>query len=250
VLCLDEITIHKGHGHYRLVISAPELGLVLDVLPDRNKETFEAWLEQRGSAWCAQVETCCADMWDSYHTVAQEKLPHALRVVDRFHVTKNLTDALTKARRTIQNQADDATKAVLKGGRWLLVKNSENLTNEEREQLAQMLAVSPELKACYELKEAFRTWFEQSADRETAASGLLDWQARAKATGLRSLQAFVKTLDNWRESILNYFNGRHSNGFAEGVNLKIKMLNRRGFGYRNFAHFRLHILVAFEPSSR
>ena len=113
-----------------------------------------------------------------------------------------------------------------------------------------MLAVSPELNTCYELKEAFRTWFAQSADRETAASGLLDWQAKAKATGLRSLQAFVKTLDNWREGILNYFDGRHSNGFAEGVNLKIKMLNRRGFGYRNFAHFRLHILVAFEPTSR
>jgi transposase len=249
-LCLDEITIHKGHGHYRLVISAPELGLVLDVLADRNKETLEAWLEQRGVAWCAQVETCCADMWDAYHSVAHTKLPNAQRVVDRFHVMKNLTDALTKARRTIQNQADDATQAVLKGGRWLLVKNRENLTDQEREQLAHMLVVSPELKTCHELKEAFRTWFAQSADRETAASGLLDWQAKAKATGLRSLQAFVRTLDNWREGILNYFNGRHNNGFAEGVNLKIKMLNRRGFGYRNFAHFRLHILVAFEPTSR
>jgi transposase len=50
VLCLDEITTHKGHGHYRLVISAPELGLVLDVLPDRNKESLEAWFDQRGPA--------------------------------------------------------------------------------------------------------------------------------------------------------------------------------------------------------
>jgi transposase len=250
VLCLDEITIHKGHGHYRLVISAPELGLVLDVLPDRNKETLEAWFDRRGSAWCAQVEACCADMWDAYHGVAKAKLPNAQPVVDRFHVMKNLTDAVTKARRSIQNQADEATQAVLKGGRWLLVKNRENLTAEEGEKLAHMLAVSPELKTCYDLKESFRTWFEKSPDRQTADSQLLDWQAQAKATGLRSLQAFVNTLNNWREGILNYFNGRHSNGFAEGVNLKIKMLNRRGFGYRNFAHFRLHILVAFEPISR
>ena len=163
---------------------------------------------------------------------------------------KNLTDAVTKARRSIQRQADEDTQAVLKGGRWLLVKNAEHLTAEEGEKLAQMLAVSPELKTCYDLKESFRTWFDNSADRQTADSALLDWQTRAKATGLRSLQAFVTTLDNWREGILNYFNGRHSNGFAEGVNLKIKMLNRRGFGYRNFAHFRLHILVAFGPASR
>jgi transposase len=250
VLCLDEITTHKGHGHFRLVISAPELGLVLDLLADRSKESLETWLQQRGLAWCAHVETCCADMWDAYHTVAQTLLPHAQRVVDRFHVMKNLTDAVTKARRTIQRQADEATQAVLKGGRWLLVKNRENLTAEETAQLTQMLTVSPELKTCYELKETFRTWFAESTDRASAANGLRDWQAKAKATGLRSLQAFVKTLDNWRESILNYFNGRHSNGFAEGVNLKIKLLTRRSFGYRNFEHFRLHVLVAFGPPSR
>jgi transposase len=244
VLCLDEITIHKGHGHYRLVISAPELGLVLDVLADRTKESLEAWFAQRGPEWCSYVETCCADMWDAYHTVAQANLPHAQRVVDRFHVMKNLTAALTKARRTVQKRADEATQAIL------LVKNRETLTDEERAQLAQMLEASPELKTCYELKEDFRTWFAQATDRETAAKTLLVWQAKANATALRSLQAFVNTLTNWRESILNYFNGRHSNGFAEGVNLKIKMLNRRGFGYRNFAHFRLHILVAFGPPSR
>jgi transposase len=163
---------------------------------------------------------------------------------------KNLTAALTKARRTIQKQAAEATQAILKGGRWLLVKNRETLTDEERAQLTQMLAASPELKTCYELKEDLRTWFAQTADRQTAAQTLLEWQAKAKATGLRSLQAFVNTLTNWREGILNYFNGRHSNGFAEGVNLKIRMLNRRGFGYRNFAHFRLHIPVAFEPTPR
>jgi transposase len=250
VLGLDEFTIHKGHGHYRLVISAPELGIILDVLPDRRKESLEAWFEQRGTAWCDQVEVCCADMWDAYHTVAKTKLPNAQRVVDRFHVTKNLNHAVTTARRTIQKQADEATPALLKGGRWLLVKNRENLTDEERTPLDQMLEASSELKVCYDLKEAFRTWFAQTTDRKTADKTLSEGQTKAKATKLRSLQAFVRTLDNWREGILNYFNGRHSNGFAEGVNLKIKMLNRRGFGYRNFAHFRLHILVAFAPPSR
>lgn len=250
MLSLDEFTIHKGHGHYRLVISAPELGVVLDVLPDRHKETLEAWLDQRGPAWCAAVEVCCADMWDAYHTVAKTKLPNAQRVVDRFHVTKNLNDAVTAARRTIQRQADEATRALLKGCRWLLVKNHDQLTDEEQRQLDQILAACPALKSCYDLKEALRAWFDQTTDRETADKALSAWQAQAKATKLRSLQAFVRTLDNWREGILNYFNGRHSNGFAEGVNLKIKLLNRRGFGYRNFAHFRLHILVAFTPISR
>jgi transposase len=245
ILCLDEIAPHKGGGRYYLIISAPELGIVLDVLKDRKKATLEAWFDKRGPAWCAAVEVCCADMWDAYHEAAQAKLRNARLTVDRFHLMKNLTNAVTKARRTIQKQADEATKAILKGSRWLLVKNTEHLTAEEQEKLQAMLAVSPELKRCYELKEDFRRWFNETPDRPTAEQGLQDWIARVEASGLKALQAFVKTLTNWWDRILNYFDGRHSNGFAEGVNLKIKGLNRRGFGYRNFDHFRLLILTAF-----
>jgi transposase len=244
VLCLDEIAPHKRHGRYNLVISAPELGLVLDVLKDRKKASLEAWLDDRGLAWCAAVEVCCADMWDAYHDAAQAKLPNARQTVDRFHVMKNLNDAVTKARRTIQHHADAATQQVLKGCRWLLVKNRENLDDDERQRLDAMLAASPELKQCYDLKEDFRQWF-QSPDRATAEQGLTDWLARVEASGLKALQAFTRTLTNWKDRILNYFDGRHSNGFAEGINLKVKLINRRGFGYRNFENFRLHVLTAF-----
>jgi transposase len=228
VLCLDEIALHKGHGNYLLIISAPELGLVLDVLKDRKKASLQAWFEQRGRDWCGAVEVCCADMWD-----------------DRFHVMKNLNGAVTKARRTIQKHADEATQQVLKGGRWLLVKNAEDLTDDEHQHLAAMLMASPELKQCYDLKEDFRQWFNQAVDRLTADHQLTDWLARVETSGLKALQAFTRTIGHWRERILNYFDGRHSNGFAEGLNLKIKLLNRRAFGYRNFDHFRLHLLMAF-----
>jgi len=250
VLCLDEIAQHKGHGSYRLVISAPELGIILDVLKERTKDALEAWFDARGKEWCAQVEFCCADMWDAYHEAAKAKLPNACLVVDRFHVMKNLNDALGKARRTIQNQADETTKTLLKGCRWWLVKNRENLDEEDRASLEQALAASPELKACYQLKEDFRNWFNQQVDRQSAEKDLLAWMQRVEASGFRALKSFVKTLQNWKEAILNYFDGRHSNGFAEGVNLKIRMLHRRAFGYRNFEQFRLHILVAFDPVSR
>ena len=245
VLCLDEVASRKGHGHYSLIISAPELGVVLDVLKDRKKETLLAWFDQRGPDWCAAVKVCCADMWDAYHEAAQAKLPNACQVVDRFHVMKNLNDALTKARRLIQKQADPATQEALKGCRWLLVKHRANLTTDELAQLETVLQASAALKQCYDLKEAFRKWFDTALTRTGAAEQLTEWLAQVQASGAKALQAFTKTLANWRERILNYFDGRHSNGFAEGVNLKIKLINRRGFGYRNFENFRLHILVAF-----
>ena len=250
VLCLDEVTLHKGHGNYVLVISAPELGIILDVLEDRSKERLEAWFDQRGKAWCEYVQVGCSDMWDTYQQTFKAKLPNAYRVVDRFHVMKNLNDALSKARRSIQNQADEATKSVLKGCRWLLVKNRENLKDEENQKLDAMLSASEELKTCYELKESFRDLLNQPLDVEAAEKALLEWIAKVEASGFKALTAFVNTLKNWWQQVLNYFKGRHSNGFAEGVNLKIKMINRRGYGYRNFKQFRLHVLVAFDPISR
>jgi len=245
VICFDEISLHKGHGKYVLVISAPELGLVLDILPDRKKETLEKWLDERGKEWCGSIEAACSDMWDAYQEAAAEKMPKAKRIVDRFHVMKNLNEALSKARRVIQKDADEDTKQILKGCRWLLVKNKENLKAEEHQKLRCMLEASAELKACYEFKEAFRDLFNQQLDYENAEEHLLAWVARVQASEFKALQSFVKTLRNWWQQILNYFVGRHNNGFAEGVNLKIKTLNRRGYGYRNFNSFRLHALVSF-----
>ena len=250
VICFDEITLHKGHGKYILVISAPELGLVLDVLEDRSKEKLVAWLEERGQEWCEGVEVACSDMWDAYQEAAAEKLPNARRVVDRFHVMKNLNEALTKARRVIQQEADEATKTLLKNCRWLLVKNRENLTAEEQEKLTRMLTASPELCACYTLKEDFRTLFNQHLVETEAEIQLQNWVLQVEASPFKALRKFVGTLRNWWRQILNYFTGRINNGFAEGVNLKLKMLNRRAFGYRNFKSFRLHVLVAFLPFSR
>lgn len=250
VLCLDEIAQHKGHGSYRLVISAPELGIILDVLTERTKEALEKWLDERGQAWCDAVEVCCADMWDAYHEAAAVKLKNARRVVDRFHIMKNLNDALSKARRSIQSRADQTTKALLKGCRWWLVRNRENLDEEDRANLERALAASAELNACYQLKEDFRNWFNQNTDRKQAEQALKAWIDRVETSGFDALKSFVRTLHNWMESILNYFDGRYTNGFAEGVNLKIRMIHRRAFGYRNFEQFRLHILVAFDPVSR
>jgi len=249
-ICFDEITLHRGHGKFVLVISAPELGLVLDVLEDRSKENLLKWLDERGSEWCAAVKIACSDMWDAYQEAAEQKLLNARRVVDRFHVMKNLNEALTKARRAVQKDADETTKEILKGCRWLLVKNQENLTKEQQKKLTHMLEASSELKSCYELKEAFRDLFNQNLTYQAAEKRLLRWIAKVEATSFKALKSFVNTLRNWWEQILNYFDGRYNNGFAEGVNLKIKMLNRRGYGYRNFSSFRLHVLVAFDPVSR
>ncbi len=230
------------------MIYAPELGIVLDLLSDRLKESLEKWFDERGSEWCAQIEVFCADMWDAYHEAAANKLPNAKQVVDHFHVIKNLNESINKTRRTIQKKLEPELKSQFKNARWLLLKNPDHLSKEEQLSLQNILNLSPELKDCYTLKEEFRTCFKTDQSVAEATIILDDWCKRVYATPYKALHAFANTFNNWRQRILNFFDGRYTNAFAEGVNLKIKLIIRRGFGYRNFLHFRLHILVAF-PSS-
>lgn len=243
-LNIDEISNKKGHKEYFLVISSADLGCVLDVLPDRKGKTLEKWFDQLSEEQKAHLEEVCIDMWKPYLQAVKAKLPSHVKVtIDRFHVVKNLHDAVSKTRRAIQHQADAETKAVLKGCRWLVVKRRENLSKEERVRLPELYAVSPELQLCHDLKDEFRAIFD-SHNRQDAELWLGEWIATVEASALQPLKRFVKTLRNWWEYILNYFDHRSSNGFAEGMNNKIKMIKRRGFGFLNSDHFRLRILVA------
>ncbi len=246
VLHADEIAPHKGHGNYCLVLSSPGVG-VLDVLEDRLERTFEAWLDARGVDWCAAVEEFHADLWKPYHEVARAKLPNVqTTTADHFHVIENLGKALGEVRKVIQRQGDEETRRQLKGSRWLLVKNQADLSESDQARLEAILQASPDLRINYELKEDFRAIYALS-DREQAAQRLAEWLDTARTQGHHAMQTFVTTVENWRDEILSFFDGRGSNGFAEGVNTKIKLVLRRAFGCPNFAHFRLRILVAFGP---
>jgi transposase len=84
--------------------------------------------------------------------------------------------------------------------------------------------------------------FEGEDDMEKASKALEEWGNRVVESGLKGLEKFLITLNNWKVSILNYFNGKVTNGFVEGMNNKIKLIKRKGFGYTNHKHFRYRIL--------
>lgn len=248
VLNIDEIAQEKGHGNFVLVLSAPEEGYVLDVLPDRERKTLEKWLDGLSPEVKKAIKTVNLDMWEPYTLAVKAKLTQARIVVDRFHVMKNLNHCLTLARREIQRTDSDEIKEQLKGSRWALVKNEKDLNDKQRAKLETVYQVSPELKVCHQLKEQFRTIFETITDREKARNALLQWIKQVQKQNVVALQSFLATLNNWFELILNYFIERWTNAFAEGVNNKIKLIKRRAFGFTNFDHFRLRILVECAPN--
>jgi transposase len=221
---------------------------VLDVLEGRDKDLIVNYLRANKDGLLAQLEEITTDMWDGYVNAAKEVFGEAFRVtIDRFHVVKNFQEQLTKARREIQRGMGKEDAKELKGTRWLWQKNPENLTAEEQQQLAKLKERFPRLKQLVEQRESLRAIFEDRSiqDAASGASRLRGWMEQAKATGLKALEAFCKTLARWLELIANYFVSRSSNGRTEGFNHGLRAILWRAFGMLNFRHFRLRALDRF-----
>jgi transposase len=243
VLGMDEIALKKRHKQYVLVLSDLEQRYVLAVLPTREQKTLIAWLQTLSPDEKRAIRVVSMDMWRPYRSVVEQYLPHADIVADRFHVMKQLNEQLTKARRQIQRQADADTKEALKGSRWLLVRTQHSLTVEQAQQLQIALTAHADLRTAYLLKEEFRLIFEQIHDPEQARRFLMAWVFKVQQTNNQYLLDFVKTLHNWWQQILNYFDERITNGFVEGMNRVIRAIIWRACGFRNFDNFKLQILA-------
>lgn len=243
-IAFDEIALKKRHQQYVLVISAPEEGRVLAVLDGRTKEKLVYWLRE---TWTEEerreVEVVTMDMWDGYFYAALEELPNASISIDRFHVEKNLLEAVSRLRRQIQKGLPEVQKKELKGIRWLLVSNYDDLDEEKKARLDRALDRCPELALCHYVKEEFRDIFEEEQEIEEAANRLDDWLSLAQSVGSQAMNNFVQTVKNWKEWILNYFLERATNGFAEGINNSLQLLKRKAYGFRNFNNFSLRVLL-------
>lgn len=243
VLGIDEISVKKRHKQFAVVISDLERHCVLTVLPDRKQETLKKWLDTLSDEQRAAIKTVSMDMWGPYRHFFKKHLPKARRVADRFHVMQQFNKQLGKARLAYSRKSDEDTQTALKGCRWLLVMNRDNLSEKQEQKLMSALEVAPELKQIYLLKEEFRLVFERVQDKQQAQRFLQAWICKAQASGNKYLIAFIKTLRNWWSEIMNYFDKRITNGFVEGINRAIRGIIWRAYGFRNFENFKLQILA-------
>ena len=209
VRCLgvDEISLRKGHQQFALVLSDLERHCVIAVLPERSQKAFEAWLEGLSEVERRSIRLVAMDMWGPYRGVVRSKLPQAQIVADRFHVTKQLNDALGKIRRRLQ-AANPASYERLKGIRWILVRRRTELKPEEEDKLQAALDAFPELRTAYLLKERFVAIADKIQDRAQAERFLRAWVYEAQASGLVQLVKFTQTLQHWWEEFLNYCQAR------------------------------------------
>ncbi len=209
--------------------------------PERTEESLETRIDNLSAALRKAIRYASIDMWKPYYYAVRNKLPRARIVADRFHVVKQLNGRISQIRRKIQRNTSDEIKQVLKGSRWILVKNRSELTEKEEGRLLKIMDLCPEIRTVYLLKEEFRLIFEKSKDRGRAERYLRAWKFKALNVGDNFMKKFVSTLENQQEQILNYFIERITNGFVEGMNRAIRIIIRKAFRYRNFKSFRLQV---------
>ena len=221
---------------------------VLDVIEGRDKHLIVNYLRTHKEGLLAELEEVTCDMWDAYANAAAEVFGQRVRVtIDRFHVMANFQEQLSDARREIQRGLAKEEAKQLKGSRWLWVKNWENLTKQEREQLEALKEKFPRLKGLAQQRDSLRAIFEDTTitTAEQGRSRLEAWMGQAQGLGLGGLLTFCKTLGNWMGKIANYFVWRSSNGRTEGFNHGLRAILWRAFGMANFRNFRLRVLDRF-----
>jgi transposase len=245
-IAIDEIAVARGHRYLTVVLDLHSGAGVFVGDGKGAKALTPFWRRLRGTK--ARIEAVAMDMARGYREAVSTHLPGAKIVFDRFHVVKLFNEKLTELRRALYREATDVLhKKVLKGTRWLLLKNPENLdeTRDEKRRLEEALALNKSLATAYYMKDALRRFWEQPGKR-FATAWLSDWIRQAEASGIKALQQMARTLAAHRSGLLAYYDVPITSGPLEGTNNKIKTMKRMAYGFRDREFFKLKILASHE----
>jgi transposase len=243
VVGMDEFAIKKGHRNYATVIVDLERVDIIDILEYRDQEKLIEYFKNKGIDWCEGIEVFCSDMWQGFLNTAKAAFPNATLVVDRFHFFGYLNKALDNERKSLRRQFKDRDE--FKRLKWALLKNAEDLTDDQKKKLARAFLLAPQLELIYRHKEKIRLIFDQRLTRQQGEVELNQWIEQAKKMKNKHLNNFLYMLNDWKEYVLNYFTHRFTTSVIEGINNSIKTVKRMGYGFRNFVNFKQRILISF-----
>jgi transposase len=231
---VDEISVRKGRS-YLTVVVCHDSGRLVWAAPGRDRKTVEKFLDLLGDDRCARLELVSCDMADWITRPIAERCPGATVCLDPFHVVKLATDALDEIRREVWNEARRAGEVALakelKGARFALWKNPQNLTPRQQLKLAHIQQINQRLFRAYLLKEHLRQIYR--VDPGDAAGVLNAWLKWAWRCRLAPFVKLARTIRDQRAGIEAALRNQLSNARTEQINTQIRLITRRGFGYHS-----------------
>lgn len=236
---IDEISRQKGHVYLTNVYDL-KTGTLLWSGEGRTRETLHAFFDFFGKERTAKLIGICCDMWPSYIDTIRARAPQATLVFDKFHIVRQLTEAVDKVRRQEAAEKDKEHKGVLAGTRYIWLKNPWNLTDRQKASLSFLETLNLKIHRAYLLKESFRD-FWQSTSKEIARKFMEQWFSWAMESKIKPMQDFALLLKRHEEGILTYFDMPISNGAVEGLNNKAKVISHRAYGFRSAKNYILNL---------
>ena len=244
VIGVDEVSIRKGHT-YRIVVSDLERRRPIWFGgADRTEESLGMFFSELGERKSHRIRMAVMDMWKPFRAATKKAAPQAAIVFDKFHILRHLNDALDEVRRSEYARLAGKERSYIKGQRYTLLSNRENLTRCGRRNLRKVLKANSRLNAAYLLRESFEQLWDY--EREGWARRFFEnWRESLKWQRLKSFEKFATMIDKHWDGIAAYCRPENkvSLGFVEGLNNKIRVIQRRSYGLRDEAYLRLKVLT-------
>ncbi len=248
-LGIDEIAVVKGQGNYYVVLVDLEQGIPVGFVEQRTEESVTNYLKSWGQEVLSKIQEVSIDLWKPYKKVAEKLMTQAVVVADRFQVMKQVNKELDSQRKKSKREAQQIENELekeqlllgLNKSKYALVKNEKDLTDDQKDKLEQVKKVAPVLSLMHFLKEQFREIFETKDNWIEGLFSIGDWPRDAKDYYPQSFE----TIRRWLGEIIAYFDCRTTQGTVAGINNKIKLIKRRGYGFINFDNFSLRCFLTW-----
>jgi transposase len=245
---VDEISIRKGHD-YRVIVSDLDLRRPIWVGgKGRTEADFDLFFAALGKVKSARIEIAAMDMWKAFRNSVAKNAPNARVVFDKFHIIRHLSDALDEVRRNEFRRLKGKGRSYIKGQRYTLLSHRENLSHDGKASLKKLLKANRRLNTAYVLKESFGQLWDYRTERG-ARVFFERWRDSLKWQRLAPYVKFAEMIERHWEGIASYCHPENkiSLGLVEGLNNKIRVIQRRAYGYRDEEYLRLKIIAAFLP---
>ena len=246
---IDEISIRKGHT-YRIVVS--------DLIrrrpiwfggEDRSEASMAMFFDALGKQKSTRIRLAVMDMWKPFRNATRAHAPQAAILFDKFHIMAHLGKALDTVRKSEYARLSGDKRRFIKGQKYTLLSHRENLDLDGKRALKTLLAANKRLNTAYLLKESFGQLWDY--EREGWARRFFDnWRASLKWQRLEPYEKFAQMIDRHWDGIAAYCKPENkvSLGFVEGLNNKIRVIQRRAYGLRDEEYLRLKILTCMLPA--
>lgn len=238
-LLIDEKSVRKKHNYVTVVLNG-DTGELLHMAEGKKKESLTSFFETLTEEQKATIKAVGIDRAGAYQSATEEYLPEADIVYDRFHLMLNVNEAINEVRRAEWKKADREKRKWLKGKRFLLVANRENLDVDGKVELYRLLQANDKLSCAHVLKEQFQAVFNYRS-QGWAKRALETWCRLAEASGLPPFQRLAKSFRKHKERVCGYVKHKLTSGRIEGFNNQISRLVHRGCGLRDLDYLELKL---------